>query len=228
MNFVEILFLLALDAENGVIKPSLDRYLDYALAGALLMDLAVQNRIDTDLTCIRLDSEKESRDPLLLRVVAKRPTGDRLLDEALKELQYKADPRPTRDWLAYFSGKDKDMRKRVVDSLAAKGVLKAEEKTRFLFFKTSRYSLLDAGELEKVKARLRELVSGEEIPGPREAALIGLANSCGLFEKMFSAEELTRARPRINALLKLDLIGQAMAKIISEMEHNITTKMRPC
>ncbi|MDO9540770.1 MAG: GPP34 family phosphoprotein, partial [Kiritimatiellia bacterium] len=93
MNFAEILFLLALDEERGLIRPEMERSLDYALAGAILMDLALQNRIDTDLTCIRHDPREESRDPLLLRVVDKKPTGDVLLDEALVELQHRADPR---------------------------------------------------------------------------------------------------------------------------------------
>ena len=105
MNFAETLFLLALDARRGIVRPEMERSLDYALAGALLMDLAVQNRVDTDLTCIRQDPNEESRDPLLLRVVDKSPTGDALLDEVLQELRHKSDPRPTRDWLIHFSGK---------------------------------------------------------------------------------------------------------------------------
>lgn len=217
--------MLALDVQQGIVRPAIERRLDYALAGALLMDLAVQNRVDTDLTCIRHDTKEESRDPLLLRVVDKRPTGDGLLDEVLKELQYKSDPRPTRDWLNHFSHEGKDIRKRVVNSLAAKGILKVEEKTILILFKIRRYLLVDNSELEKVKSRLRELVLDEEIPEPREVALVGLANSCGLFNEMFSAEELAPARPRINALRKLDLIGQAVSKIIREIEYDITTEV---
>ena len=81
MNFAEILFLFALDGGPGTIKPEMERGLDCALAGALLMDLALHNRVDTDLTCIRADPEQASRDPLLLRVVDKTPTGDGLTEE---------------------------------------------------------------------------------------------------------------------------------------------------
>lgn len=227
MNFAEILFLLALDEKLGVIRPEMERRLDYALAGAILMDLALQNRIDTDLTCIRQNPGEETRDPLLLRVVDKKPTGDVLLDEALKELQHKAGPRPTRDWLAHFSGEGKSIRERVLLHLAASKALAVKEEKKFFFFKSRRYFITDSSEIEAVKARLRELVLDEEIPDPREVVLVGLANSCGLFDEILSPEEEARARPRIIALRKFDLIGQAMTGIIREIEHNITTEMHP-
>jgi len=227
MNFAEILFLLALDTKQGIVRPEMERSLDYALAGALLMDLAIQNRVDTDMTCIRHDPKEESRDPLLLRVVGKSPTGDGLLDEALKELQYKSDPRPTREWLTHFSEEGKMIRARVAEQLAASKVLEIKEEKKLIFFKTRRYFLADSNGLDAIKSRMRELVLGDEIPDPREVVLVGIANSCGLFDELLSAEDLARVRPRINALRKLDLIGQAMTQIIREIEHTISTEMRP-
>lgn len=47
------------------------------------------------------------------------------------------------------------------------------------------------------------------------------------FAEIFSPEELARARPRITALRKFDLIGQAMTRIIREIEHSISTEMYP-
>ena len=227
MNFAEILFLLTLDIKRGITRPEMERSLDYALAGALLMDLALQNRVDTDLTCIRYDPKEESRDPLLLRVVDKSPTGDRLLDEALKELQYKSDPRQTREWLTHFSDEGKMIRERVAEQLAASKVLEIKEEKKLIFFKSRRYFLADSGVIDAVKSRLGELVLGDEIPDPREVVLVGIANFCGLFDELFSPEDLVRVRPRIIALRKLDLIGQAVTKIIREIEHSISTAMRP-
>ena len=225
MNFAEILFLLALDGERGVIRPEMERILDYMLSGAILMDLALRNRIDTDLTCIRHDPGKESRDPLLLRVVNREPTGDVLLDEVLKELGYKADPRPTREWLAYFSEEGKNIREQVTARLAARGMLNIREQRKLYFIRTRHYYLTDSDEIKTIKARLRDLILGDEIPDQREAVLVGIANSCGLFDNLLSPAELARARPRINALRKLDLIGQALTGIIREIEHSISTEM---
>lgn len=227
MNFAETLFLLALDLKRGIVKPEMERGLDYALAGALLMELALLNRVDTDLTCIRHDPKAESRDPLLLRVVDKSPTGDRLLDEVLKELQYKSDPRPTRDWLTHFRGVGKVIREKVASRLAESKVLEIREEQKFIFFKVRRCFLSDSSGIDAIKSRLKELVLGDEIPDPREVVLAGIADSCGLFDDVFSPEDLARVRPRINAIRKLDLIGQAMTKIIREIEHSISTEMHP-
>lgn len=225
MNFAEILFLLSLDAGSGAVRPDLERRLDYALAGAVLMDLAVQNRVDTDLTCIRARPGEQSRDPLLLRVVDKSPSGDGLLDEALKELQHKHDPRPTRAWLKYFSKAETGLRARVMAQLAARGIIAVAETRKLLVFKQKRCRIINPGELEAVKKRLRELARNDEIPDPREVVLVGLADSCGLFDEILSLEEQARARPRILAIRKLDLIGQAMNGIIRDIEHNLSTEM---
>ena len=227
INFAETLFLLALDVKRGIVKPEMERGLDCALAGALLMELALLNRVDTDLTCIRHDPKSESRDPLLLRVVDKSPTGDCLLDEALKELQYKSDPRPTRDWLAHFRGEGKIIRGKVAAWLAGSKVLEIREERKFIFFKARRYFLSDSSGIDAIKSRLKELVLDDEIPDPREVALVGIADSCGLFDELFSPGDLARVRPRINAVRKLDLIGQAMTGIIREIEHSISTEMHP-
>jgi hypothetical protein len=68
-------------------------------------------------------------------------------------------------------------------------------------------------------------LSDKEIPEPRDVMLVGLANSCGLFDEMFSAGELLRVRARIDALRKLDLIGQVISRNIREIEHDIVTEI---
>ena len=49
LRFPEELMLLILDDEDGRFARVPDRQLRYALAGGVLMDLALENRIDTDL-----------------------------------------------------------------------------------------------------------------------------------------------------------------------------------
>ena len=69
LTFLEELLLLCLDDETGLLRPAFAPWLDTAGAGALLMDLALKNRIDTD--------------PKRLVVVDRTATGEPLLDEAL-------------------------------------------------------------------------------------------------------------------------------------------------
>ncbi len=78
ISFAEEIFLLALDDKQGIIKPLPVSALDYALAGALLMDLALQDGRDTDLTSLGGTNTKPTCDPSLYdtwREVQQKPGG---------------------------------------------------------------------------------------------------------------------------------------------------------
>ena len=72
LRFVEEIVLLLLHDDDGsfVRVPSWSR--DYAIAGSILMDLAMENRIDTDLENLTL--------------IDATPLGDSLLDPTLAEI----------------------------------------------------------------------------------------------------------------------------------------------
>jgi hypothetical protein len=187
--------------------------LEYALPGALLMELAFLNRIDIDLKC--------------LEVVNTEPIGNALLDDVLRQIKGKPEAQPTSYWLSFFAGQAKQIQERVLAQLVAKNILKIEDKKILWVFKTRRYPMIDNREIKEVTARLRELILGAEIPGPREAVLISLVDACRLFDDLFSAEEYERVQPRIKALAKLDLIGQEIAKSIREIAQAMALAMMP-
>ena len=72
LRFAEEIMLLLLDDQDGSFLPIPEWSMQCALAGAVLMDLALEDRIDTDL------------DSLIL--VDKAPTGDPLLDPTLERI----------------------------------------------------------------------------------------------------------------------------------------------
>ena len=72
MRFAEEILLLMLRHDTGYIVPVPEWRMSYALAGSVLMDLAIDNKIDTDLET--------------LTVVDGAPTGDALLDPTLDEI----------------------------------------------------------------------------------------------------------------------------------------------
>lgn len=211
LSFAEEIFLLALDDKQGIIKPLPVSSLDYALAGALLMDLALQDRIDTDLTSLSVT------DPKL--------TGDPILDDALRELQQSAQPQPTNYWLKHFADQSRHIQERVLARLIQKGILKQENRRILWVFEVRRYPLMDNHEVKEVKARLRDLILSDDIPEPREVVLINLGNACRLLDDLFTPAEYEKVRARITALARLDLIGQEMAKSIREIERTMAIAM---
>ena len=73
LRLVEEIILLLLRDQDGRFVRVPTWSLDYAIAGGVLMDLAMENRIDTDLeNLILIDST---------------PVGDSLLDPALAEIE---------------------------------------------------------------------------------------------------------------------------------------------
>ncbi|MCF7837289.1 MAG: anti-sigma factor antagonist [Candidatus Marinimicrobia bacterium] len=204
VSLAEEIYLLALDEEKGAIKRLPPAALRYALASALLTDLALHDRIDTDLDT--------------LKVLDPSPSGDPLLDDTIKRLAAEAAPQTTAFWLDQLSQSAHAIEERVLERLIAKGILKLEQRQVMWVFETRRYPLQDDRELKEVRTRLRELIMGDEIPDPRDAVLISLADACGLIKDLLPPHDLAAARERIAALARLDLIGRETGRALREIE----------
>jgi anti-anti-sigma factor len=204
LNLAEEVFLLALDDRHGLIKSGLLPVLDYALAGALLMELALSARVDTDATAMKL--------------ISGAPTGDALLDEALRELQAEPQAQPTSFWLEKLADPARRLQDRALAGLLKKGILRQENRRLLWVFEVRRYPVVDDREVKEVSTRMRELILSTDLPEPRDVVLLNLANVCRLLDDLFTPQESERLRPRIAALARLDLIGQEMASSIRAIE----------
>ena len=79
----------------------------------------------------------------------------------------------------------------------------------------------------EVKRRILEVLFSDEIPHPRDVAIICLADACGLFTELLSKRELGQASARIAQVRQLDLIGQAMSQTIHDIELLLATSLHP-
>jgi hypothetical protein len=204
LSFAEEIVLLLLDDASGEFAPLPQSVFGIVVAGAALMDLALRNRIDTDL-------EK-------LVVVDPTPTGDDILDDALARL-VKAGPELNTTEALYDGALQVDTYKaRALERLLAHGVLR-EESGRFLWvFRTRRYPVIDDTEQQEVRARLRQIILTDEIPDPRDVVLICLIDACALTRFVLSPEEIKATATRLDQLRKMDLIGRTVAQAASEVQ----------
>jgi len=204
LRFAEEVMLLLLNDEDGRFARVQDWSLSYALAGGVLMDLALEGRIDTDLKqLVLLDST---------------PTGDSLLDPVLADIERAEDKRDARFWIERTSARSDDIREVALGRLVERGILERRE-NRFLWvFKSRRYPVIDGHAEREVKLRIMAVLFSDEIPDPRDVVIICLAEACGIFKGLMSRRELERARQRIDQVRRLDLIGQAMSQAIGEIE----------
>ena len=211
LKFAEELLLLLLDNDGkSAAVPNLS--LSYALAGGVLMDLALENRIDTDLETLVLVDDT--------------PVGDPLLDETLAEIAA-SDPRDARFWVEHTAARGEDIRERTLASLVEQGVLEARDVRVLWLFRSRRYPARDQAAKNAVKLRIMEVLFSEEIPHPRDVVIICLADTCGIFKQLLSKRELGEAAARIDQVRQLDLIGQAVSGAMRDIEMSLAAALHP-
>ncbi|MBU1909852.1 MAG: GPP34 family phosphoprotein, partial [Verrucomicrobia bacterium] len=210
--FAEEIVLLALDEREGVITELPHQALHTAMAGAVLMELSLLNRVDADAK--------------QMRVVDTAPTGEPILDAVLMDLQDRHPEHSLAYWLNRLAGhRAHEILRLSLAGLVGKGILR-EEKHRFLWvFPDRRYPRRQDREFMEVRARLRQALLGTDLPDVRDIVLISLLNACRLIPRILSDNELPRAQARIAQLARLDLIGQALAKSIREIEFALSLPM---
>ncbi len=217
MRFAEEIMLLLLDDEGGRFRRVPEWSLRYALGGGVLMDLALEDRIDTDL------------EQLIL--VDPTPVGDKLLDPLLAEIAAQTaaqtEARDARHWVERAAGRAEEIREAAIERLVERGILERTE-DRFLWvFRTRRYPLVDGQAEREVKLRIMEVLFSDEVPGPRDVVIICMADACGILGELLSARELAHVAPRVEQVRKMDLIGRAVSKAIWDIETSLARAVQP-
>jgi hypothetical protein len=209
LTLLEEFLLLALDDRTGELHPLARSALDCAAAGAILMDLTLRGRIDNDL-----------RD---MFTVDPTPTGDALLDPVLQVMSLAPvlTPHPISYWLRQIADEGESYREKALNRLEARGIIKRQNLKILWVFGKRRYPLIDQQEVREVKLRILGVVLSNEIPTPHDVMLTGLADACGLFRYILSASEADAATARIAQVARIDLIGQAVAKGVAEIQSAI-------
>ena len=211
--FAEEITLLMLNDEDGEFVRVPGWSMQCAFAGAVLMELALENRIDTDLKRLVLI------DPT--------PLGDDLLDPTLAQIAQANETHDARHWVDHIAEQAEEIRESALARLVERGILRREE-DRFLWvFQSRRYPVIDGEAEREVKLRIMEVLFGSDIPDPRDIVLICLADACGILRELLTARELERADVRIEQVRKLDLIGQAVSKAVWDIQTSIALAMHP-
>lgn len=211
LTIAEEILLLFLDEQKGTFVRAPDFQLELALGGAVLMDLALANRVDTD--------------PERLFVVDPTPIGNELLDEILVRVGESGEDRSVEYWLNDLREGVEALMERLIDSLVARGVLRRVEEKVLWVFESRRYPVIDDREEREVKRRITNALFSDEIPDPRDIVIISLVNACDLFGVILNPREVENVRARADQIARMDLIGQAVGNTIGEVRASILTMM---
>lgn len=204
LTLAEEIVLLSLDDETGRPVGRAGMAPDLALAGALLMELALAGKVDTD------------RDRLF--VVETTPTGDALRDGILARLAAPGTPADARGVLPLLARDIAAARAAILDALVGRGILRRVD-DRLLWILPDRRYPKAAGreEVTEARARLRALLLDEAIPSPHDALLLGLARAAGLLPLIFSADELARVQGWLALVTRIESLNRSLAVAVADI-----------
>ena len=212
LSIAEEILLLALDEEKGTLLRGSDSSLGLAVTGAVLMDLAFANRIDTDFD--------------RLYVIDPSPTGDAILDEVLGNIAARDSQLSTEYWLRELHADADAIRNRLIDRMVAAQVLQRTDNKILGVFRRRRHRVLNHREEHEVKRRIAGILCSDEIPDPRDVVIISLVLACNLLGTILNAWGVRYVLPRAELIARMDLIGREVQNAIREVETSIQVVMR--
>ena len=209
LRFAEEILLLLHNEDRGDFAPGLAPHsLNIVLAGAVLMDLALENRIDTDLEHLFL--------------VDATPLEDDLLDPTLADIAQDTDTRDASYWVAQTAKRGDEIRDKALARLVNRGILESESEDILLLSsrvsRSRRYPTIDGQTVEDVRLRIMRVLFTDEIPDPRDIVIICLADACDVFKNILSQSELAEVQDRIELVRRMDLIGQSVTEAVQTLE----------
>jgi Golgi phosphoprotein 3 (GPP34) len=200
-DLAEELLLLAYD-ETGVAR--FTPWLDFGMAGALLIELTLAERIAApDKTIVVTD---------------RTPIGDPLVDQALTTIAAREPGRSAKDWIIPLGS---GLRAKVLDRLVSAGVLQQNMDKVLGIFPRYRYPTptgREAAAETDARRRVTAAVANPSAPvADRTAALCALLLAADLGHTALPGLKPEEAKARLKAVSEGDWGADAVRKAINEM-----------
>jgi hypothetical protein len=204
----EILLLALRDYEGTIASGTMYQY---ALGGALLAELLINNRIKV----------VETRWSKLVELVDSTPVGEPLIDECLDKISKAKRRGSLQTWVTRFAN-IRELKHRIARKLCDRRILKADEDKVLLIFTRRIYPELNPIPERQLKERLRKAIfSHDQDIDPRTIILISLAESSGLLKLIFDRTQLKRSKTRIKQITNGEITGKAAKEAIDAVHAAI-------
>ena len=207
LSLTEELILMLLNEENGYFHQVPGWTLNCAVVGAVLAELSLISRIDTDMESLFLVDQTE--------------TGDPALDPILKEIASEPVQRNAQYWIERLAPRAESVIDLTLDRLVDLKVLEHHAGEFWTLSRTAWTTGLfndssGGTAFQFVKTRVSKVIFSDEIPDPRDVIIICLINTCDVFRFMFQLDD--ESEERIELICKMDLIGRSIAAAVA---HNL-------
>lgn len=204
LTLFDELYLLALNEEKGNLIQSTRATFAFAYAGGVLDELALRGKVHLNT---------KSR----LEVVDTGKMDDKVLDEALKEIQASEKQRKLTYWVSRFAEQPKKIREREGERLAAQNVLVREENR---FFRSASGTPGIASKYE-MKHQLRGMILLGETVKPSFLALLTLLDASELLHLVFTPDELAVVKKDLHERVLRTALENPVFQNIEEVEQAV-------
>jgi golgi phosphoprotein 3 len=206
LNLAEELLLLSIDDQKGTVI-SCDQVLDYGLAGSVLVELILQQKVEiTDNLVIVTDVTS---------------TGDQILDAAIAKIQQATQPVLAQRWIDSLSSDLGGLRQILLDQLVVKGILRKDEQKILWMFSVANYPTQDVAVENEVRRRVRAAVMTGNFDSSRTLVLVAILSTCRfVLNSIFKPEEQAQVNIRVKEMLDADFTGKAIAEVVRCMDNS--------
>ena len=222
LSLPEELLLMLLNGESGYFHQVPGWDLNCAAVGAVLAELSLVSRIDTDMESMILLDRTE--------------VGDPVLDPILKEIAEDPVQRNARYWIERLAPRADSIVDMTLNRLVGMKILEHHQGDFWTLSQPVGRTAPAAGNddgtaVEFVKSRITNVILHNEIPTPRDIIIVGLLNTCDVLRFMFELDDESEAR--IKAICQLELIGRSIAEAVVHnlagplLRHSALTKKIP-
>ena len=219
LSLPEELVLMLLNEESGYFHQVPGWSLNCTIIGAVLAELSLRFRIDTDSESLFLND--------------KTPTGLPTLDSILAEIADEPEQHSTQYWIERLVPRAETIVDLALSDLVELKFLEHHEGDFWTLGRSARQTYLSSqnGTASAfVKTRIQVLTHSDEIPDPRDIITIALLNACNVIHLIMPLDK--EAEQRIELVCRMDVIGRALAEAVSSTIdrpplHSLTTKKIP-
>ncbi len=205
LSLPEELILVLLNEQNGYFHQVPGWDLNCAVVGAVLAELSLRSRIDTDTEALHLVDAAE--------------TGDPALDPILKEIADEPVRRNAQYWIERLVLHAEPVIELTLDRLVDLKILERHNGEFYTLVSSTFQANAPGGTREGtagqfIKARIGQVILTDLIPDPRDIIIISLIDTCDVFRFIFELDE--EAEERIGNICRMDLIARSIAEAVKD------------
>ena len=200
LSLIDQLTLLSLDDESGSFITNSISY-SYSLAGAILLELSLHNRI-----------EVLPQNNVLVK--DKMHTGDALLDEYLHLIVHSKTEKTVQDWIGTIGEQAEKIKQQTIDKLIQGNILTQKDEKLLWIFTVHKYPAQNSEPEDTIKQRLNSILENQAQPQLNEVMLLSLVDACQLHQEVFGKEKAKDYQEKMKTIIKDVAISNIMNETV--------------